>query len=132
MFEDLLAMKGTGTVYDSLTPLSDQQRSRNFDAGFDPPDDYVRFLSTIGWGSLGASSFMLYGGLVDPIEIYGDRPDLPRDMRLFGDDFAGNNVGFCPGLRSVFEITPGSMEVAEVAACFSDFIRERIARISKY
>lgn len=91
----------------------------------DVPQDFLSFLAEVGRGSIGNSSFIIYGALVRPEAVY-DR-ETAREYEgvlLFGDDFCGYNAGFVTteGWRLV-EIGPGGLESLDQT--FETFIRER-------
>jgi hypothetical protein len=125
LFDDLAAAKGTGTVYDDLVPVRASISPHEFEA----PADYQSFLREIGYGALRHANLALYGGLIWPQDVYGQRPDLPDAMMLFGDDFAGYNVGFFDADPAVYEIEPGTLRVERIADSFSTFIREKILEV---
>ncbi|MFB6367899.1 SMI1/KNR4 family protein [Paenibacillus elgii] len=63
------------------------------------PEDYIDFLREVGCGTVNNSCFNFYNGLVEVDEILGhlydedSHPEL-KDVLLFGDNFAGDAVGF--------------------------------------
>jgi hypothetical protein len=60
----------------------------------DVPDHFLAFLRQVGWGSL-CGTFMLYSGLVEPGEIFDPQTAAGLDgLLFFGDNFAGEVVGF--------------------------------------
>jgi len=125
VFEDLGTLRGTGSLFDALRPVTQAEAVGLPDADFTAPADYRAFLAEIGWGALTNESLMLYSGLVPPVDIYGERPDLPSGMMLFGDDLQGYNLGFCAGDDRVFEVDPTTMDMDVVANSFSEFIRAK-------
>ena len=56
------------------------------------PDDYLRYMQSVGWGET-ESGRMIYQGPTAAAEIYGDRTGL-KDIILLGDDFQGYCFGF--------------------------------------
>jgi hypothetical protein len=58
------------------------------------PEDYLLYLKLVGSGSIGDSRFVVYGGFLEPNEVYG--PDALRfsGILLIGDDFAGDCLGY--------------------------------------
>lgn len=129
MFEDLAARKGSGTVYDEFSPLMEQDREYLEQNRSRLPEDYVDFLLQIGWGDL-SSRLMIYSGPLRPEEIYGNRPDLPVDMMMFGDDYSGHCFGFYRSDSNVHQIEPGTMVIRSLGTSFAVFIRDLIARAS--
>lgn len=127
-FNDLIAAKGSGTACDKLTPLRPDVLGRLQRQYPDAPPGYLDFLTHVGFGAIGDDSFMLYGGLLEPSELYGQTPPALQAVRLLGDDFAGYACGFdtANGWRIV-EIDPTSHEATEVARDFAAFIRLKIA-----
>lgn len=127
-FNDLIAAKGSGTACDKLTPLGADALARLRREYPDAPAGYLDFLAHVGFGAIGDDSFMLYGGLLAPSELYGQTPPALQAVRLLGDDFAGYACGFdtANGWRIV-EIDPTSHQPTEVARDFGAFIRLRIA-----
>ncbi|KQO14706.1 SMI1/KNR4 family protein [Paenibacillus sp. Leaf72] len=63
------------------------------------PEDYIAFLREVGYGTVNRNDFNFYSGLVEVDEILGhlydedSHPEL-KDVLLFGDNFAGDAVGF--------------------------------------
>lgn len=89
------------------------------------PAAFTNFLEEVGRGSLGTASYMIYGGLLSPDEIYDEQTAKELEgVLLFGDDFSGYNAGFLPreGWRLV-EIGPGGLTRLEKK--FETFIRRR-------
>lgn len=73
---------------------------------------------------------MLYGGFMDPDEIY-DRVETELEgLLILGDDFQGYNNAYDPVTCEVVEIDPTDMTTRIVAADFETFIRARIAQLS--
>lgn len=127
-FDDLLAEKGQGTPCDKLTPLAGEALARLRAAQPQAPAGYIDFLATIGFGEIGQASFMLYGGLLEPDEAYGDTPEGLQDVLLFGDDFAGYNCGFDTSNGwAIVEIDPTNYDKNVLGQDFAAFIRLRIA-----
>lgn len=126
-FDDLIADKGQPPL-DKLTPLPTDALARLRAAHPGLPPGYLDFVGNVGFGELGEASFMLYGGLLAPDEVFGDTPDGLRDVLLFGDDFAGTNCGFdsADGWRIV-EIDPTNFGKDVVGEDFAAFIRLRVA-----
>jgi hypothetical protein len=57
------------------------------------PEHYLEFLRQVGWGSLGGA-FMVYGGLVEPYEIFAPPAADLEGLVFFGDNLAGTVAGF--------------------------------------
>ncbi|WP_150561949.1 hypothetical protein [Pandoraea bronchicola] len=87
------------------------------------------FITQVGFGELGDSSFMLYGGLLEPEEVFGEADPLLAGLLLLGDDFQGFNVAFDKKNWSVVEIDPTNLSATPVANNFENFIRSRITSI---
>jgi hypothetical protein len=94
------------------------------------PEHYLDFLRHVGWGSL-VDNFMLYGGLVEPDEIFDAETAAGLAGIVFlGDNFAGEVVGFdtrdgwrLVGFDNSFSPVPDPQEARTLA----EFIAERIA-----
>ncbi len=86
-------------------------------------EDYVRFLRTVGYGVIN-NRFMLYGGLVDPDEIYDAATSQTlAGLRIFGDDLAGVCYAFSrEGVVEIDELH----EVSLVTSTFDEFLRGRL------
>lgn len=125
IYDDLLANKGRGSPVDKLNPVSDaklEKVSAKFNAA---PADYLHFLRRIGAGELGNGMYMLYDGLLEPEEVFGDGSGLDG-IFFFGDDFQGFNAGFDSGNGSVVEVDPTNRKPRLVASTFQSFIRQKI------
>jgi hypothetical protein len=126
-FDDLAAERAQAPL-DKLTPLAGDALARLRAAHPQAPEGYLDFLTTLGFGELGEASFMLYGGLLAPDEVFGDTPDGLQQVLLFGDDFAGTHCGFdsAQGWRIV-EVDPTNFSMTTVGQDFAAFIRLRVA-----
>lgn len=126
-------LKGGGWPFDANTkPLASDlvaelQRDH---AGL--PADYLDYLATVGWGSLGNDRYMIYGGPIAPDEVYGRTPEGTANMLLIGDDFAGCSAGVRLSDGAVFEIDAAGSRIWEAAPNFEAFIRARIAEFMDY
>lgn len=129
LYDDLLSLKGTGTPFDKLIQLP-AGKVLLLPSGLNPPVDYISFLTEIGSGELGGAAYMIYDGLVDPDEIYGEVPEELEGIVLFGDDFQGFTAGFKVDDWRVVEIDPSNMSFNVVASSFQDFIRDKIAELT--
>ena len=126
-FDDLIADKGQPPL-DQLTPLPADQLARLRAAHPGLPEGYLDFLAHVGFGELGDASFMLYGGVIEPDEAFGETPAGLQGVLLFGDDFAGTNCGFdSAGGWRIVEIDPTNFSKDVVGEDFAAFIRIRIA-----
>lgn len=78
-----------------LEPVTPEQLAAELRDHPDAPADYLEFLRRVGWGSLGDGNFMIYSGLVEPVDIFDPvtAADLPG-LLLLGDDFGGWSLGF--------------------------------------
>lgn len=129
IYDDLLAVKGSGSPLDKLVPVS-AERIRAIRTRFGAaPADYASFLEHVGAGELGSAAYMIYDGLVEPDEVYGDASGLDGIL-LFGDDFQGFNAGFDVRNWRVVEVDPTSMQANPVALDFQNFIRNRIRSLA--
>lgn len=103
--------------------LSDQLQSTH--PGL--PEDFLEFLSEIGAGEIGDGVFMLYNGLVQPVDIYGPEASEPlRSVLLFGDDMQGYCVGYTISDWKVWEINPLDWSLSPLADTFEQFIRDQL------
>jgi hypothetical protein len=127
-YDDLLARKGSGTAFDRLEPASPGVLASLDEYGA-AQTDYRDFLRDIGWGELGSANFMLYGGLLDRSDVYGDEA-LDGEVFLFGDDFSGYCVGFRRADWRVVELDPRGNPTV-IADDFETFIRKLIARLEE-
>lgn len=86
------------------------------------PDDYLSFLTDIGWGEL--EILTIYSGPIPAPEIYGPRGHLSQII-LIGDDRQGYCDGFDTGSDyALTEISP-SGEVEELNMTFFEFMQSR-------
>jgi hypothetical protein len=59
------------------------------------PSDYVAFLCEVGSGTVGDSRYSVYGGPMDPSEVFDrETADGLSDVVLIGDDFAGGHEAY--------------------------------------
>ena len=59
------------------------------------PEDYLKFLSIVGEGTIGDGRFKIYGGPIQPDEIYdADTAASLAGVVLVGDNFGGWCVGY--------------------------------------
>ncbi|WP_157754321.1 SMI1/KNR4 family protein [Lysobacter capsici] len=125
IYDDLQAIKGSGAPIDKLVPVTIEKLGKIRAEFGAVPTDYTSFLADVGAGELGSAAYMLYDGLVEPADVYGDSSGLDGIL-LFGDDFQGLNAGFDIRDWRVVEIDPTNMHVNPVALDFQSFIRNRI------
>lgn len=100
------------------------------------PEQFFDFLRHVGCGAIGVPSrynFAIYGGLVEPYDIYSeeDAAELSGIM-LFGDDCAGWCAGFVMATGCVVKIDSSDKHVEELADDFYGFIFARISEISSW
>jgi hypothetical protein len=124
-YADLTRAVAEGRVRHSLEPCPDGVVAALRQQHPEVPVAFTSFLEEVGRGSIGKSSYMIYGGLLSPDEIYDE--ETARELEgalLFGDDFSGYNAGFLTreGWRLV-EIGPGGLE--RLHRTFETFIRRR-------
>lgn len=96
------------------------------------PSFYKAFLQHIGAGSI-RGSFQVYGGLVNPDEIYdAEKAKALQGLLLFGDDYQGYCVALDPSRRwKVVEIDDTSNNTEVVAEGFGEFMLELLQDFSK-
>jgi hypothetical protein len=85
------------------------------------PEDYLAFLTEIGWGNFG--SFMLYSEPGSPKFTYGAEREGLKGIILIGDDMQGYSFGFDAGngFRLV-EIDPRGNVDRSIEPDFSEFV----------
>lgn len=130
IYDDLLALKRDKLMLSRMKPLGPSELKALVATSVALPTDYVAFISEIGYGEIGNAQYMIYGGLMEPDEIYGTTSPEVSNILLFGDDFQGFNAGFKidDGWR-VVEIDPLDMRVSAIASDFQTFIRRKISQI---
>lgn len=127
-YDDLAAKKGRGTPFDGLVAV--EFAADLNPCMLNPPKDYIDFLLEIGAGELGNASYMIYSGLIESVELYGEDLAGAGGVFLFGDDFQGYCTGFRGGDWKVVEVDPVSKIIEEIFPTFQDFIRNKISQIS--
>ena len=106
-------------------PAAAARRMRKEHPGI--PEDYLAFLQTVGFGSIGDRSFMIYGGPISPPFVYDPATaEAVEGVLLFGDDFQGSCVGF-DARRRVVEVDPRG-ETKVVAPTFTRFLSSWLTR----
>ncbi|MFX0540735.1 SMI1/KNR4 family protein [Roseovarius sp. S4756] len=88
------------------------------------PDDYSKFLSEIGGGTIGQMFFELYSEPLRSNYIYGNNaPDHLKNLVFVGDDCNGFCVGLDPDSNwAVVEVDKHSLETEVLAETFFDFL----------
>jgi hypothetical protein len=91
------------------------------------PGNYVQFLCEVGFGTIGDSRYSVYGGAIDPSEVF-DRSTAEglHDVVLIGDDFAGGQEAFRlrPPVTAFGSVdTNGCFEPDTENPTFSSFIK---------
>ncbi|HEX8916540.1 MAG TPA: hypothetical protein VF796_29585 [Humisphaera sp.] len=67
------------------------------------PEDYVQFLTEIGYGRIGGGRLSVYSGPVEADDIYDEQTAAAlAGVLLVGDDFTGYCVGYATGLGWVW------------------------------
>lgn len=130
IYHDLLRLKGQGLKLGKLKLSTASDLTKLSVIYGSLPSDYLDFLSSIGYGQIGSSQYMIYGGPMEPAEIYGNESPRLSNILLFGDDFQGFNAGFkADDNWSVIEIDPLDFRINVVAPDFQTFIRRKISQI---
>lgn len=127
MFEDLASSKDTSPLLSSLKPCDEARLAEIQRIHPNAPSDYLEFLRLVGAGNIGEAQYILYSGLVEPQDVYGDTPPSLEHVVLFGDDLQGFCAGFDTASWEVVEIDPTNMELSQVADSFEQFIRNRLS-----
>lgn len=96
------------------------------DAGL--PSDYIQFLATVGYGSVGPDWWSIYQGPIDVETVYGrDLHPERRSLRgLVADDGQGFFLGFDAANRLV-EVDPTQAEPILCEELFVEFILSILA-----
>lgn len=121
----LASMKGSGTPIDDLEVVGDEsvQKIRaHFPA---VPADYLTFLAEVGFGSIGSGAYMLYSGLLEPDEVYGETCEI-SGVLFFGDDYQGWSTGFDVRTGEVVEVDPTGMSADVLAPSFEKFVLAKV------
>jgi hypothetical protein len=105
---------------DQLSRIADSKRNEMLEASF--PEDYVDFLSQIGYGDL--ENLQLYSAPIKPDSVFPSVGDELKHVLLFGDDFQGYCFGFerINEMR-VVEVSPKGAIDRSVEPKFESFIR---------
>jgi len=92
--------------------------------GAEIPEDYAKFLSLIGGGTVGHMFFEVYDKPLRPREIYG--PEIPAhldDVLVIGDDYNGYCVALDPSKQwAVVEIDKHSLNLEVLASTLLEFL----------
>ncbi|WP_312315915.1 hypothetical protein [Stenotrophomonas sp.] len=129
--EDMIAMKGTGSVIDDLTPVS-REKLAQLRADYPQiPDQFIEFLEKVGFGCIGDGGYMIYDGVAEPGFICSE-PESVDWILLFGDDFSGCNAGFHVITGRIYEIDSAFMSAEEVANDFLGFIAAKISEVASW
>ncbi|MES2792234.1 MAG: hypothetical protein V4719_21635 [Planctomycetota bacterium] len=114
------------TKTSSLTKLTPRQIERLQGDFPGLPDEYVRFLSLIGYGNL--EELQLYSGLVSPGSIYPKPQSDLSGIMLFGDDFQGYCFGFDIHRQfSLIEVDPRGNLQPSMQSGFLSFIASYVS-----
>jgi hypothetical protein len=109
-----------------LEPLTEPELAAIRKQYPDVPEHYLELLRHVGWGSLGGN-FMLYGGPIEPGEIFDTRTaaDL-TGIVFFGDNFSGDMYGFDTrdGWRLVLVDSASPKPWPEEARTVAEFIAQ--------
>ena len=94
------------------------------DFGLDIPEDYARFLSHIGGGTVGKMFFELYDKPLKSCSIYGNgTPDHLKNLLFIGDDYSGYHVALDPDKQwAVVEVDKHSLEIEVLSNSLFDFL----------
>lgn len=93
------------------------------------PSDYINFLSEVGEGNLRDHQFKIYSSLIDFYDLGLENVyQLPEEIKLFGDNFAGDFAGFDISSKTdlVFEFLHDSDKIYNTGKTFREFIRDKI------
>ncbi|GHT18310.1 hypothetical protein FACS189429_4610 [Bacteroidia bacterium] len=90
------------------------------------PDDYLKYLQNIGFGSFRESQFMIYKNLKTLFDIgIETENDEYNKLIFFGDNFSGDLSGFDLS-GNVVEYWHDSDEIYETDKSFKEYIREQM------
>jgi hypothetical protein len=97
------------------------------------PVAYLQFLRDAGWGSIGRDMYSIYGGPVEPGEIWDEEaPTEFGRLPIFGDNFAGICFALAKARDwTVAEIGPFVAEVEFTGRTFEDYVSELIRRAAE-
>jgi hypothetical protein len=124
-YSDLLSDKQIRAILSQLEPVA-RATCEAFRTEYpELRSDYLDFLSEVGYGVIGQSWYMLYGGAVPLSELFPNTCDPAwADLLAFGDTIGGRCHAFDPsdGMR-VVAIDLDIREVEVVDSSFESFIR---------
>lgn len=113
----------------NLSPISPELSRQLLSNHPGLPEDFLDFLLEIGAGEIGDGMFVLYNGLVHPVDIYGDGASDPlQSVLLLGDDMQGYCVGYTITNWKIWEISPLDWSLTPLADTFEQFIRDLFNR----
>ncbi|MBU2708935.1 hypothetical protein KCM76_23270 [Zooshikella marina] len=79
----------------NLTKATDEEIYKNLRDFPGLPEEYLALLKEIGYGSYGQMGFSIYGGPIDPDEIFDS--ETAKELEgyvLVGDDYSGWMIGY--------------------------------------
>lgn len=94
------------------------------------PIDYINYLKEVGFGDLMKSLLKIYPSLCDLSDLgLEDVYEMPASIKLFGDNYSGDFVGFDLSDKEdeVIEFWHNSNEVYKTGKTFRNYIREKIS-----
>jgi hypothetical protein len=94
------------------------------------PQAYLDLLREFGSGTFGEMGYRVYGGLVDPDEIYDpETAEKLKSLMLFGDDYASDTDAFdLANDWEVVHVLPYG-EVMRTGLHFEAFFRKHIVEV---
>jgi hypothetical protein len=93
------------------------------------PNDYIAYLTEIGWGSFRECQYMVYRGPIKPESMFGVdvAQSLQKRVLCFGDNFSGDPGCFLPDSDwAIAEIWHDDLQLVETNKSFAIFIREQM------
>ena len=121
--------ENTESQMNDRTPLSVAEISEIRNQYPSIPEDYLDYLTEVGWGAFRECQYAVYRGLIDPSDIFDTATAASFQKRVlcFGDNFAGDPGGFLPDENwAVVEIWHDSLDIYETNKSFGRFIREKM------
>ncbi|WP_299005965.1 SMI1/KNR4 family protein [uncultured Shewanella sp.] len=110
----------------NLQKISSKESLGLFKIHPDIPQDYISFLTELGFGGLAQDSYMIYSGLMASDEIYDkESAEELKNILFFGDDF----MGYCSGFDTenewrIVEVDPIDKSYEVTHSSFSEFIQD--------
>jgi hypothetical protein len=131
--DDMKVHPSAARALAGLTPVSDAALRAIASEHSGIPGPYLQFLREVGYGTIGREYFMLYSGVVDPIQIWGEAPSPSHgSLWLFGDDYCGICVAFSESRSwSVVEIGPSVNNIEYLEKGFQQYIAELLQEIAR-